>query len=293
MIEARDRRCRPAYASRLLTEIGLPGIEHHPGYQLRVQTLGEFRIWRGQEEVTQHGWRRDKARQLFHLFLTSRYTMLDREQIIEMLWPELDPEATQRDFKVALNTLYTVLEPGRESGAPSAYIIRKGTAYGLRPEADLWLDVSEFEHLVALADECKDLEEQECLAAYQRALDIYQGDFLQEYRYQDFSRSESERLLSIYLRVLDEVASMLIDQGKYQEAIEIIREILSCNNCWERAYYQLMVAYLHLGNRAEALRVYLRCEECLRTELDAEPSTYIKKLHEQLIQDVPLEHLAI
>ncbi|MBK9711455.1 MAG: tetratricopeptide repeat protein [Kouleothrix sp.] len=46
LIAARARH-RPAYVARLLASIGMPGIQVHPGYQLRVQTLGAFRVWRG------------------------------------------------------------------------------------------------------------------------------------------------------------------------------------------------------------------------------------------------------
>ena len=38
---------------------------------------------------------------------------MQREQIADLLWPELDAEAAIRDFKVALNALNRALEPAR------------------------------------------------------------------------------------------------------------------------------------------------------------------------------------
>ena len=126
LLEARARKRRPAYAARLLADLGLPDIQMHPGYQLRLQTLGAFRAWRGDVEIEPREWRRDKARQLFQLFITQRDRQFQREEITEILWPDLSPEAAIRDFKVALNALNKVLEPNRPADAPFAFIVREG-----------------------------------------------------------------------------------------------------------------------------------------------------------------------
>ncbi|MBC6369256.1 hypothetical protein DDT91_20910, partial [Algoriphagus sp. AK58] len=66
--------------------------EHHPGYTLRLRTLGAFQAWRGRQEITRREWRREKARQLLQLFITHRGRLLQREQILDLLWPDADPE---------------------------------------------------------------------------------------------------------------------------------------------------------------------------------------------------------
>jgi LuxR family transcriptional regulator, maltose regulon positive regulatory protein len=70
-----------AYLDQLLEALELPGLELHPGYQLRVQTLGKFQVWRGSELIPASGWQREKARQLFQILLTYRQAPLDRDQI--------------------------------------------------------------------------------------------------------------------------------------------------------------------------------------------------------------------
>ena len=100
-IFARQQQLNP-YADTLLNQLGLAGVERHPGYQLVVQTLGSFRAWRGSSEITADAWRRKKARQLFLYLLTMRSGKVERDQIIEALWPELGPEEAQRDFKIVL-----------------------------------------------------------------------------------------------------------------------------------------------------------------------------------------------
>jgi LuxR family transcriptional regulator, maltose regulon positive regulatory protein len=128
-------------------------LQLHPGYQLWLQTLGPFRLWRGAAEVASADWKRRKARLLF-LLLTQRHTSLDRDQISEMLWPEQAPEAALRDFKVSFSNMCGLLEPDRPRNASSAYVDRDDSRYGWRTGADVWLDVAEFEWLVAQGTGC-------------------------------------------------------------------------------------------------------------------------------------------
>ncbi|MBX6353933.1 MAG: hypothetical protein IRZ10_11455 [Thermoflavifilum sp.] len=118
-------------AVRIMEHTGVLDVDHHPGYTLRVQTLGGFSVWRGFSEISHKEWQRDKARKLFQLLLTHRGTFLHREEICERLWPDADAETAERDFKVALHTLTNVLEPGRSGRSHSAFIVRRGALYGL------------------------------------------------------------------------------------------------------------------------------------------------------------------
>ncbi|MCS6843929.1 MAG: hypothetical protein NZ528_06340 [Caldilineales bacterium] len=289
-----SRRCVPlllvgrglervrSYAISLLDRLGLSRVELHPGYQLRVHTLGAFQVWRGAEAISPHEWRRDKARQLFQLLLTRRGRLLERDQIVEALWPGLDAETASRDFKVALSTLYRVLEPDLPARAPSAYVLREGTLYGLRPGADLWLDAEEFERLAAEGDRLARQGDAGFIERYRAAMALYRGDFLQDYPYDEWCAEERERLLGVWLHVADRLADGLAEQGRWDEVIAVCQAILQRDECWEHAYRLLMLAHARLGNRAQVLRTYQRCVERLRAELDVPPSPATVRLFERL-----------
>jgi DNA-binding SARP family transcriptional activator len=288
LLFARDRNRQGAYAESILAHMGLTRLEVHPGYRLRVRTLGSFGVWRGAQEISPQDWRREKARQLLQLLLTYRGSMLDRDQIIEMLWPGMEPEAGRRNFKVSLSTLCRVLEPARRRRAPSAYVARDGTLYGLRSGADLWLDVERFEWCVAEGDRLFDREAARASAPYRRALRLYQGDFLQECLYEDWCSEERERLLTLYIRTADRLARTLIHQEEWEEAIEVCRSIINRDDCWEHAYRMMMIAYARLDNRTQALRTYQRCVARLRDELEVEPSAATMRLYESIHRSAPL-----
>lgn len=285
LLAARARRIRPAYVAQLLGGLGLAELQLHPGYQLRICTLGAFRAWRGDAEIEPRDWQRDKARQLLLLLLTERARPLQRDEIVERLWPSLAPAAATRDFKVALNVLYKVLEPARGPEAPSAFVVRDGALYRLRPEADLWLDTAVFERECAAG--LRLLERgapDRAIERLQAAARLYAGDYLPEAIYEDWASAERERLRGLYQRAADALAGALVERGRYDEALEQCQRLLACDPCWEQAHRLIMRCYARQGNRPQALRAYQRCAAALRDELGVEPSPETSALYQRIAQ---------
>jgi LuxR family transcriptional regulator, maltose regulon positive regulatory protein len=282
LIIARDQTKEHAYAYRLLKNIGLPEISSHPGYRLRVYCLGTFQTLRGDEPIRSKSWRREKAKQLFQILLTYRSSPIDRDQILEYLWPELDPLAAQRNFKVILNTLYNVLEPKREPGSESAYIVREATTYGLRPGADLWLDVDEFCSALQRAVSSLITEPDKAMFELEKAIEIYQGEYLPEARYETWAAAERENLSVLFLQAADQLSELYIQHGKFKEAISLCSRILAIDDCWERAYRHMMLAFDQLGDQGQIARTYNRCVQTLRDELEVSPAIETETLFRQL-----------
>ncbi len=270
LLEARRRGLRSGYVNRLLAAMNLEHATAHPGYALRVQTLGTFQVWRGDRPVQPHEWQRRKARQLFQLLLTYRGRWLEREEIYELLWANEDPTALARDLKVAWSQINHVLEPDRAPEDPPAFLAREATAYGIRTGADLWVDADEFTRLLAEAEQTRG---DDALDLYRRALALYHDDYLGvDARYEAWASAERERLLGLYLRAADRLAAELYTRGALDECLTWCERILARDPCWEHAYRLMMRAHAARGDRAQARRVFDQCVQTLRGELAVEPS---------------------
>ena len=271
------------YLEGLLGQMGLENIQYHPGYQLRVKTLGDFVVSRGGQPIPHGDWRREKTRRLFQILLTYRKSPLDREQLCEYLWPGTDPEAAQRNFKVALNTLYSVLEPDRKAGQESAFVLREGAVYGLRPGCDIEIDTDRFLNLLVQADALFETDAGVALLLYEEAFDLYDGDYLPEARYADWPAIEREHLAVRYLQAADRYCELQLEKHNFQPVIHQCQRILIQDSCWERAYRHLMAAYDGLGDHGQVARTYQRCVETLKNELNVPPAKETEGLYQKLV----------
>lgn len=249
---------------------------------LRIQTLGGFRAWRQGAFVEPAAWGREKAVQLFQFFVTMRRHPLHKEEIIERLWPELDGEQGDRDFKVALNAIYKALEPEREPRAQSQFIRRYELAYAL-DTSQAWIDADAFEQRIEGGNQAlaARFAPESAIPHYQAAVELYAGIYLPERRYEDWTSAERERLQTLGLSTMTRLADMLIERDAL-ESLRLTQRVLGLEPIWEDAYRVQMRAYLAQGNRAMALRTYQQCAEVLQREFALEPLPETQALYKKM-----------
>jgi DNA-binding SARP family transcriptional activator len=250
---------------------------------LRVQTLGGFRIWRSGLEITHAAWGREKAIHLFQFFITTRRRApyLHKEQIIDRLWPQLSPEEGDRDFKVALHAVNKTLEPDRPPRTEPRFIQRHELTYGLNL-AEVWIDADAFETLLTAGNHALPDHPEAAITFYRQAMALYQGDFLPERRYEDWSSAERERLQVLGLGLMVRLADLLLATTPL-ESIRLAQQVLAIDPVWEDAYRIQIKAYLAQGNRPLALRSYEQCVQVLARELGLEPLPETRQLYELVI----------
>lgn len=162
-------------------------------------------------------------------------------------------------------------------------IIYEAGTYSLAPGLQLWLDVEEFERCVKSGQR---LEAQSQLTAavteYEAAISLYQGDFLQENPYEEWTVLDRERLRFAYLDTLDRLSQIYFEEERYSACRSACQLILARDPCREDAHCLLMRCYSRQGQYHLALRQYQLCVEAVHMELDVEPAAETKKLSEQI-----------
>lgn len=253
---------------------------------LRVQTLGGFRVWCNGEEIPVTAWGREKAIHLFQFFVTMRRQFVHKEQIIDRLWPDMDIDRGDRDFKVALNALNKALEPHREPREEARFTRRYGLAYGLDFD-HVWLDADVFEQLVAAGNQAivrAPHHPDEAIDCYSLAVKLYNGDYLPERRYEDWTSAERERLQLLALNTMTALGQLLLDRAPL-ESLRLAQRVLAVDPVWEDAYRLQMRAFATQRNRPMALKSYENCVKVLDEEFGVEPLPETTKLYEQILRD--------
>lgn len=200
---------------------------------LALHLLGPFRIMVDGALVEERHFARRKPKQLLKLLALQPHYQLHREQAMELLWPDSDPDAATNNLHKAIHMARHALEPDLESAADSHFILTQGQQVRLSAPGELWIDVAEFERLGTAARKTTDV------AAYEAALALYEGDLLKEDLYEDWAVNRREQLQTQYQDLLFKVAQILEAGGEYQQSIERYRQLLVCDPSNEEVHRRL------------------------------------------------------
>ena len=160
-------------------------------------------------------WPSGRGRSLFKYLVTHRDPWPRRERLMDAFWPEAAPAAARNSLNVAVHGLRRAF---RASAEFPVVVLEDGT-YRLGPQLRLWLDVDEFERHVAAGRRLDAAGDPAGAAAqYERALALYQGDFLADDPYEDWPVTTREHLLLSYLDVLDRLGGLAFDRQQYSPA---------------------------------------------------------------------------
>ena len=243
-------------------------------FPVRLRLLGDFSVWVGSRAVGEGAWRLRKAASLVKLLALAPRHRLHREQVMDLLWPDLGRRAASNNLRQALHTARHALET--DSPAGSRYLASEEESLVLCPESYLWVDVEAFEEAARTARRSREP------TAYEAALDLYAGELLPTDRYEEWAEEHRLRLHETYLSLLLGLARLHEERGEYGLAIEALRRVVAEEPAREEAHVRLMRLYALAGSKGEALAQYVQLEEILAREWGAEPAASSRALRKEI-----------
>src|SRR6266480_6782016 len=148
---------------------------------LKIYLLGPFRLVVDGRVLTERQWSRRKPALLIKLLALQPHHQLHREQMVELLWPDSDPESAINNLHKAIHLARHALEPELKSAADSHFILTRGQQIFLSAPGKLSIDIDAFEQQAAEAIKSNDVQ------TYERALALYGGELLTEDLYEDWA----------------------------------------------------------------------------------------------------------
>lgn len=245
---------------------------------ISAQMLGDFNLT---IQETTLDLPSSRSLSLLKYLLLNHKQKTPREMLLEIFWPDTAMERGRNNLNVAMNSIRTAFRTITDRPV----VLYKDNAYGIAPEIKLWVDVEEFEGLV---DSGNRLEARNRMSSaisdYEAAISLYQGDFLEQNPYENWTVLPRERLRSAYLVTLDRLSQIYYRREQYAMCITLSQLILNRDRCREDAHSMLMRCYNLQGQDYLALRQYQACADALRLELDVSPSPETTELFEQIRQ---------
>ncbi len=239
---------------------------------LSIRVLGTFRVSVSSGPIAATSWRR-RAASLVKLLAITPGHRVHREEVLEALWPDSNPETASNNLHQALYVARRTLGQGVAPSRSFDYLRLQGDVIELASPDELEVDLDTF---LAVADTARRARS---VGAYNAAIALYHGDVLPGDRYEDWATGRREEARGRYQTLLLEVAQLLEERGDHLGAAQALERIAGLDPTHEEAQASLMRLYALTGRPAQALRQYQQLEAALREELDVQPATSTRDLY--------------
>ncbi len=254
--------------------------------QLRIYLLGQFRIERqvhGEwQTVDSKTWHRKRARSLLGCLLSSPARRLGREQVMNLLWPDLDVDVAANRLNGAVHELRQMLEPTLSRPAASKMLRLERDVLELADRSTIWVDAEAFEEKIKEADTALDADRAKQLL--EEAATIYHGSYLLEELYSEWAIPRRDALQRSWTGLMLTLAQIQVEREEFVSAIEGLDRLRTVDPGNETALQRLMILLTQIDRRGEALQAYRQHVTMLERDYEGEPLPETVELYEKLRQ---------
>lgn len=218
--------------------------------QLKMSALGPGYVYINGEAIST--WEGHLPRLLF--FFALDRPVVTRSEICQAFWPDLENDQAVNVFHVTKRRLHKALD--------FDVLVHDGGYYRINPEVAIQHDVAEF---VSALVRGRMPETEDKASAWQQAIDLYRGPFLQGHSDQWIVMRRAQYQQG-YLEALSEMARIRLAEGRQEHALGLLLRAVGENDRYEPIHRQIMQLYADLGRRSEAAAHYQKLLDQLKQE---------------------------
>lgn len=231
--------------------------------RVTIEDLGRLEIWVGDVLVPGTSVRRKVLALLCYLLTRPKFSAT-RDEVVDALWPDMNPEMALNSVNQTVYFLRRVFEPGYKEDLSAGYV---------RHDSDvLWLDS---ELIQSRSHACRELVDELSLdmapEAVERLSLAYKGRFALDFSYEDWSVSFRDALHVAYLQVIESAVIRDIETGHYERGMRLARRALEVDPDLESLELSLLRLFRITGAHSAAAEQYEHYASYLREELGVEP----------------------
>jgi LuxR family transcriptional regulator, maltose regulon positive regulatory protein len=250
---------------------------------IHIRTLGRFEVRRDNDEVISDGqWVGNRQKLMLKAIVVNGCREVPKDILMDAIWPDSGTDAALGRFKVTLHRLRRILEPGTDGRKGHSCISLKDNRVSLDSER-CRVDVNDF---LAACDKVRQVkhDDDRCLFACQKAIDIYGGDFLPEEPYLNWAETKRSALRDRYLGLLMEMAAIFERKNDLEQAVHCCRRAIQTDPLAEHFHQRLMGLLRRQGRQSAAIKVYRDLIVKLAAELDTVPDPATTRIYHELVK---------
>lgn len=279
--EALDAGIEAAYVKSLIRrfrlEAPMNASEAWP-WCTKIYTLGCFKIWCNEERLEFNRKAPKKPLALLKALIALGSQSVPEERLMDALWPNEEGDFARKSLDINVHRLRKLL------GTDDAIIVREEQV-SLNPQL-CWVDIWAFDRLGAGIEE-GNAARCDAASATDRALTLYQGEFLPSEANAPWALKQRERTRVRFSRLIESAAAGFEAANQWERAIGCYQRGLGADELAEQFHQGLMRCYKALGRHADAISAYRRLRQTLSVILGIAPSEASQSLAKALQRENP------
>ncbi|MGD6959509.1 BTAD domain-containing putative transcriptional regulator [Rossellomorea aquimaris] len=238
---------------------------------LSINVFGKFNIIYDGKPVH---IKRKASLQLLKLLIVNRGKKIQKDILLDNIFPESSIDTINNHFYVALSILRKSLEPKLQSGKDSKYISQIDNHY-IFNHKNLYLDVDHFQELLVSDNLSNQSIQMRTLLSAEK---LYKGHFFEEYPYEPFLEQEREKLRTEYIHLLRKIADFHWESSDNEKGIEYYEKILLEDPYQEQLYIEYIKKLLNNHLFLQAKNVAARNIKFVENELGIDVRSKLNNL---------------
>ena len=207
---------------------------------------------------------RRKVLALVCLLLTRPDMSATRDQVLDALWPDLEPSVAINSLNQTLYFLRRVIEESYSDDLTPGYVHHDSEV--------IWLDP---ELVTSRSIQCRALIRSIPQPAsphdVERLVDLYRGRFALDFEYEEWTGAYRDNLHAAYLEVVERSVQDDFASGHFDRGIGIARRALEVAPSAEQIEVSLLRLYKATGAHSAAAEQYAHYATVIREDLGIEP----------------------
>lgn len=228
-----------------------------------------------------------QAKSLFAYLAYNQYRALSSDHLAKVFWPDkydVSPEGARRSLNVELTHIRNAFRA--QTGIKTPFLTFEKGCYRLQFNQPIFSDVQRFKVLYQKIQDSQRLGVSIPDELIQDILNVYQGNFLDDFPVDTFSWVDVERqhLSSVFEQVAELYSERFCESGDFAKASAMCEELLTRDPRLEVVYRRGMICYANQGKAYKIKALYELYCKMMMQEFGSAPSVDIVVLYQELMQ---------
>jgi DNA-binding SARP family transcriptional activator len=213
-----------------------------------------------------------KQRAVLALLLLQAGRVVSQDSLVNALWGDTPPRTAVTSLQNFVSGLRKALGADTLATRAPGYVLRADPG-----RIDL-------ERFLRQREEALGQPAQRRAELLRRALELWRGEPLADFRYETWAATEATRLEELRLATVEERIDAELELGRHADLAGELEALVAQHPLRERLCGQLMLALYRSGRQAEALEVYQATRRALVDELGIEPGPALQQLNGAILR---------